>query len=540
MDEFLTWLLPLFLLTGFVIPQTNIPPRVRSVTLQLLAGELGVMTLTLMLSGSLMWEGITLFALDSFHALKFDLFLTWWTLPTLWLVLWWMIQDEDRVFAWPLWFLLIALLSDNLWLWWGCCAAVMVLRSRFTKTTSREIARHACAGLSLLLALFVCGMLSFDFDVSRFSELRQLSAEWESFPESRQSELVLAVMFSGLGIALWSGVFPVSVLRIERESPVSHDLPLTLLAVLLAVRLQPLLDVIPVLAVLQPLFVMTIVISLINSLVMLDVRNVLRAQLTALLMSGFAGILCPVNESSAILSLEHLLLTILLWSLMEKNYSENRRASVLLAGLSGWLLLGFTGWSEVLVRIASPLFGEIGGQGVVVLMAAVISYQSGCFWLAKQQSTSQPLSLQQFMISGSIALMIVFSLRLGLWFLELPIFVTPSLAALAGVALGLASIWGLQYQKKKASRSASHHREAIYQLGSSQLHTLPIWELAVQLPSVMVAVISTVKEAWKRRPLRNLREGAVANERHQELFWEFLLAAISLFVLASLFLWTKG
>ncbi|MCH5374117.1 MAG: hypothetical protein JJ992_09080, partial [Planctomycetes bacterium] len=360
MEETIGWLLPILLAVslGTAICSAADQRRIRTMCLLAMGGLLAGMSGRLLFRPAIHWSGPTLFALDSFHQLDFGLRLTWTRLPLLWVVWWWMTDGSSQSAGRPharsrrqaaLSCLLLMFLSDDLWLWYGALVTFSLLQQSLVvagvSPDCRLTALRGSHWLGVLLLLVSVGILSFDFRWQTFSDVTQVLEKWEGFSPSQQAELTLAAALAAWAVLLTAAVFPISVLRIDRDDESGLEILSALVAGAICVQFAPLFAMLDVAAAHRSLLLLTILTATVCSWRQPTSRRVTRCLGVALIMLSLMGMLiCGAgtpNQLARGLSLEHFTLVLILWSLWDRE-RLGRRQLIVACGFAVLLLAGFS------------------------------------------------------------------------------------------------------------------------------------------------------------------------------------------------------
>jgi hypothetical protein len=258
MEETIGWLLPILLAVSLVkaISSAEGQRRVRTSCLIAMGILLAGTSVWLMQRPAIDWAGPTIFALDSFHQLQFRLQLTLAELPLLWVVWWWMADESPdpavqstnhrSLRQTVLSCLLLMLLADNLWLWFGSLVAFSLFQQVLgTRGASQDLRWTTLRGfhwLGVLLLLIGVSILTFDFPWQNSSQLSEVFENWDAFSDAQHAELILATTLVSWSVLLMAAVFPISVLRIDREDESGIEILGVVVAGAVCVQFAPLIS----------------------------------------------------------------------------------------------------------------------------------------------------------------------------------------------------------------------------------------------------------------------------------------------------------
>jgi len=528
----------------------------------LLAG----MSIWLLVRPPIHWTGPALFALDSFHQLDLSLRLSGRLVPLLWLVWWWMADEppesatrsphERGTRGAALSCLLLMLLSDNLWLWYGALASFSLLQQslivRDIVPDFRLTALRGSHWLGVLLMLIGIGILTFDFRWQTFSDVHKVFAEWDGFSREQQAELTLAAALAAWSVLLTAAVFPVSVLRIDRDDESGIEILSAAAGGAICVQFAPLFAILDAAAAHRSLLLLTVLTATVCSWRQPAAGRTTRCLGTALIMLSFMGLLIAgvgaPDQLTRALSLEHFALVLVLWSLWDRERLE-RRSRIAVCSFAVVLLAGFS--SGLLTLAARAAADALPGRLIWFIAAGLgfgfATYVSQHFLQTSgddqpedapsHTGTESILSRVRLRTAGFAGFAVVAATRLTLWRAGFAPGVMPAIEVAAAMLLG--AVTALLWERHRL-RSAETLRTpgTFSRLLESQFHLVSIWQGMIQLPEMMLSTACQLWETWR------LRSPATASRRQSPagseipFGWEVGLGLASLFVLSCLFLWT--
>jgi|GEM_PF-1490370 hypothetical protein len=552
MDAITGWFLILIILSSIAQSVAILIDNERFFKFSFLAVSTILAFLSLMVfQKAVIWNGPTIFGLDSFHQVRCHFRVSLWQLPLLWMTWWWMSdRKRDERASERFWFLavlMIFLLCDDVWLWMitliGCSClqqSLLASKSQFQKGLSLL---RGCHWMAILLLLVVVGILSFDFGIASYHELPETIQNWDNFTSAQQADLVLAAMLGSLSLILMTAVYPISVLRIDCEP--ENDLePISLIfAAAVFIKLIPLFVLTNVTAIHSTLILLTVVVSMVCSWGLVEKKTVRQTVLTAFLMLGLFGMFLSSNPVLNTLGLEQFLLTVIMWRLWN-SYDErtlSHRAAILFSGL--WIMVGMSGWT--LAIQSSELLGNNEHMTKVVLGVISVGLMVPFFREILADWKTLPAGIHpagQRKSSGLMIIPIAFVIavmRYWLWKQGEPWLIVPGWETIVGIIVG-AGIAGI-LARRTSSEGVSRQRTGSFQrLAESHFHGLTIWKGIASIPTGVVTACASLLDLWGSRVERRFIHKENPLQSPAPFVWELALGGIGFLLLASLFLWMKG
>jgi len=551
MDAITGWLLVLLLLSCLAQPVASLCGRedLHRVGFLLTSAILTVLSLVVFRE-PVIWQGPTLFTLDSFHQVGCHFSVSLIQLPLLWMVWWWMSdrsQNPQRPLerSWLLALVMVFLICDDVWLWTvtlvGCSSLQQtILRSKHGSSGEFTILR-GCHWMAILLLIVVAGILSFDFGISTFSELPEALLSWDSFSDIQQADLMLAATLGTLSLILLSTAYPFSVLRIQCEPESDLELVSLMFAAAVFMKLIPMLAVMDVTSNYLTLLLLTIVVSTICSWSLPQRKQSRRATLMAFLMLGLFGMFVPGDQRLNLLGLEQFLLTTILWKLWESEEVGSLFHCWIMTAIGFWMIVGLSGWTWA-IRSSGILGENQNLVGLVVGLIAVgisisLSREIILDWGTRHQENNATGRGRTSGLLFVSVVVVIATTRILLVTQGVGWLVVPHWQASVGLLVGTVYI----LMRRRASSNGVIPRTGSFQrLIESHFHVLTIWRVIACIPTGLVTLFDSLTELSKSRLQRRRIHEPKSVESSPSFVWELVLGGISFLLLAGLFLWMKG